>query len=371
MNNEKQLAEEKELIRLRDEQALLKRKEEQARLEEIRKKQRSHIEEKRKKRAQKSFWKRYEDYIGYGLIGAVVLFIIYANFSGDRRSPSKIQVNEDVYIQAQNEENLPYNLKKNEFFEGTNMKSAQNIFNNLLTTENTQPICDTKPLGDVKVPATYNFYETHPSCRFVHTQRHCSSSYAEGPLSLIRNRLCLSKKDDVVLSLDYLLNCDTQHNKGCKSGFLLNSLQFGKDNGYVDQKCWDNLNLKEGQCPTKEQLEGCQRLNLSSYCVLKGETDIKKEIFKNGPVLALIQPYRDFLVLDSGVFTFGGDKTSLKGFQVVKIVGWGTENNDQKTPYWLVENLWGESWGQNGLAKVEMKHEDSYLSKFAVTLYVK
>lgn len=40
------------------------------------------------KRAQPSFYKKYEDHIGYALLGAIVLFFIYANFSGDRRKPS-------------------------------------------------------------------------------------------------------------------------------------------------------------------------------------------------------------------------------------------------------------------------------------------
>lgn len=366
-----QVVEDKESIRRRDQELAQSKALEAEALEKLRGEQRKKIQAKRKKRAQKSFWVRYEDYFGYGLIAFVVLFIMYANFSGDRRSPAKIQVNEDVYIQAQNDDNLLYTLKKNDFFEGTNMKTAQSLFNNLLTTENSQPICDAKPLANVKVPKNYNFYTAHPKCRFPTTQRQCSSAYAEAPLSVVRNRQCLKKKEDRSLSLDYLFNCDTPQNKGCKSGFLLNSLEFAKDNGYVDQKCWESLNIKEGQCPTAKQLEGCQRTELSSYCVLKGRKDIKREIVKNGPVLALIQPYRDFLIMDKGVFTFSGDKTALRGFQVVKIVGFGYENNEENTKYWLVENLWGEGWGENGLAKVEMGHEDSYLDKFAVTMYIK
>lgn len=366
-----QVVEDKDAVKRRDQQQAQTKALEAEALEKLRAEQRKKIQAKRKKRAQKSFWKRYEDHFGYALIAGVVLFIMYANFSGDRRSPAKIQVNEDVYIQAQNEDNLLYTLKRNDFFEGTNMKTAQKLFNNLLTTENTQPICDAKPLVNVKIPKNYNFYKTNPKCRFPTTQRQCSSSYVEAHLSLVRNRQCLLKKTDQVLSADYLLNCDTELNKGCKSGFLLNSLEFVKDNGYVSQKCWEGLGLKQGQCPTSQQLEGCERTEISSYCVMRGRKNIKREIVKNGPVLALIQPFRDFLVMNKGVFTFAGDKTSLRGFQVVKIVGFGTETNEEKTNYWLVENLWGEGWGDNGLAKVEMGHEDSYLDKFAITMYTK
>lgn len=52
-----------------------------------------------KKRNQPSFYKRYEDYFGYGLLGVIVVFLLYANFTGDRRKLNQIPVNEDTFIQ--------------------------------------------------------------------------------------------------------------------------------------------------------------------------------------------------------------------------------------------------------------------------------
>jgi aminopeptidase C len=40
------------------------------------------------------------------------------------------------------------------------------------------------------------------------------------------------------------------------------------------------------------------------------------------------------------------------------------------TEYWLVENMWGSDWGENGIAKVELGNKDSMLDKFAVTLNI-
>jgi len=72
----------------------------------------------------------------------------------------------------------------------------------------------------------------------------------EAHLSAYRNRYCYRKVgEDFEPSVDYFFKCDTQLNKGCKNGFLLNSLQYASDNGFIDQKCWDKLDNKD-KCPS-------------------------------------------------------------------------------------------------------------------------
>ena len=69
-----------------------------------------------------------------------------------------------------------------------------------------------------------------------------------------------------------------------------------------------------------------------------------------------------------GIFDFN-TTPFVNGYQAVRLVGWGSEERDgEVTNYWLVENMWGKDWGENGVAKVEMGHKDSMLDKFAVTL---
>ncbi|CAF4862023.1 unnamed protein product, partial [Rotaria socialis] len=63
------------------------------------------------------------------------------------------------------------------------------------------------------------------------------------------------------------------------------------------------------------------------------QTQIKTEIFTNGPVEAAFTVYADFLTYKTGVYkhTTG----SVLGGHAVKILGWGL---DGTTPYWLVAN---------------------------------
>ena len=117
----------------------------------------------------------------------------------------------------------------------------------------------------------------------------------------IAERVCIASKTQklVQLSAQELLSCD-KANTGCKGGYLNNALDYIKNKGLVDESCFPyQANSDTVKCedmcanPTREKID--------SYCVLYGENDIKREIMKNGPVVAASQVYVDFLTYKSGV----------------------------------------------------------------------
>lgn len=95
----------------------------------------------------------------------------------------------------------------------------------------------------------------------------------------------------------------------------------------------------------------CEKFHLLDYCLASEEEGIKREIFKNGPVVAVMPVYRDFLVYKSGVYTVVEGTSRFHSGHAVKIVGWGKDKETQAS-YWILENSWGESWGINGFAYV-------------------
>lgn len=186
-------------------------------------------------------------------------------------------------------------------------------------------------------------------------------------MSAFRNRYCLRKVgEDFEPSVDYAFKCDTAQNKGCKSGFLLNSLQFAQDTGYIDTQCWNKLENKD-RCPSEKEVSGCKKYKVSGYCVLEGADKIKKEVFKNGPVLGFMTPYREFLVYESGIFRTQG-REAIQGFTVVKVVGWGREEESGED-YWLIDPMWGGEFGEGGLARVERGKGELFIDKWGVTFY--
>lgn len=101
---------------------------------------------------------------------------------------------------------------------------------------------------------------------------------------------------------------------------------------------------------------------IDSYCILFAEDDIKRDILKNGPVVAVSHVHTDFLTYKSGVYTKGDEVPRFSGFTAVKVIGWGVEDGkegeiNKGNKYWIVENSWGEDWGENGYAKISMGQE--------------
>jgi cathepsin B len=75
---------------------------------------------------------------------------------------------------------------------------------------------------------------------------------------------------------------------------------------------------------------------------------IMQDLVDFGSVSAAFTVYQDFLTYKSGVYSH---KTgSSLGGHAIKIIGYGVSNGVQ---YWLCNNSWNNSWGDNGFFKIK------------------
>merc|ERR1712178_434644 len=65
-----------------------------------------------------------------------------------------------------------------------------------------------------------------------------------------------------------------------------------------------------------------------------------------GAIVATFALYTDFMAYKGGVYRGQQiDESYRLGMHVVQLLGWGLTNSGGK--YWIAENSWGSSWGEN------------------------
>ncbi|KAA6338860.1 MAG: putative cathepsin B5 cysteine protease, partial [Streblomastix strix] len=70
-------------------------------------------------------------------------------------------------------------------------------------------------------------------------------------------------------------------------------------------------------------------------------------VYEDGPFEVAFSVYEDFKNYESGVYEHTVGK--LLGGHAVVLIGWGVEND---IPYWIIQNSWGEDWGEEGFFRI-------------------
>jgi len=147
-------------------------------------------------------------------------------------------------------------------------------------------------------------------------------------------------------------------NQGCNGGWQWNA--------FFDVMAWGGLETEQ-EYPYTAEGGTCRKDNtklmapITNYtCISAGktadETVMQAYLYQNGPIsvalnAGMLQYYLGG-VLDPWFPGFECDPTQLD--HALLIVGWGVENNwdGTTTPYWIIKNSWGASWGESGYFRV-------------------
>jgi len=365
------LSEAEELARQRQDSKLreVQRQEELSRekklLEESRSKAKQALQGKlASQKAGKGIWDKYSYHIIFGVLGLLVLLAVLGKTPNETRRSVEIQVNEEAFIQKVNADGRPYQVGHSSFFDGWTLYDVKQILKNGFTKKKSVPRCP--PLSNELQMDKYLFSDKYPNCvRPVQNQGNCSSGFAFAVTSVYNDRFCVASEGAQTFSASpqHALACDKIGSKGCLGGFLVGTLDLGRVAGFVDTECLPYNTSAADTCDAKS-LKTCKRSFVTDYCVAEGVNEIKNQISTGGPVAALVQVTREFLIYKGGVYDESMSDYKLDGLQAVKIVGWDEDVNGQE--YWVIENSWGSDWGENGYAKIRMNVLDAMIDKFAV-----
>ena len=224
----------------------------------------------------------------------------------------------------------------------------------------------TKIINENKFPQNFNFIEEYKAPIYMKDQKSCGSCWAFAATTALAYRyhkLGIS----VNLSPQNMLSC---HIQDCDAGYyLLDSQFYLVKNGTVTEEC-EPFSSSNGvtttTCPIKckDGKDMVKYYAKNSYATTFDYdteeyydvvTVIMDQLINYGPVASGIVCYDDFSSLSGGKSCSNtiykrGENANYRGGHAITIVGYGYQDSKY---YWLIQNSWGESFCDNGFAKVE------------------
>ena len=207
----------------------------------------------------------------------------------------------------------------------------------------------------------------------IRDQAECGSCYAFGSMALIEARLRIATNNRLqpVFSPQDVVSCSA-YAQGCEGGFpYLIAGKYAEDFGVVEESCFP-YSGQDGPCT---ETKGCQRYYGTNYFYVGGfyggcnEQEMMVELANNGPIAVSFEVYDDFLHYKGGIYQHTGLEDKFNPWEitnhVVLVVGYGEENG---TPYWIVKNSWGTSWGEDGFFRILRGADECSIESIAVAM---
>lgn len=231
-------------------------------------------------------------------------------------------------------------------------------------------------------------------------QKNCAASWAFSTASVAADRIAIQSNGRYTanLSPQNLISCCAKNRHGCNSGSIDRAWWFLRKRGLVSHACYplfkdqnttnnicamasrsDGRGKRHATKPCPNSFEKSNRIYQCSppYRVSSNETEIMREIIRNGPVQAIMQVHEDFFYYKTGIYrhVVGTNEESEKYKKLrthaVKLTGWGTLRGAQgkKEKYWIAANSWGKSWGENGYFRILRGVNESDIEKLIIAAW--
>ena len=202
----------------------------------------------------------------------------------------------------------------------------------------------------------------------VKDQGHCGSCWTFSTSGCLEAHTCLAYNKDCThwkgLAEQQLVDCAGDFNNfGCDGGLPSQAYEYIKCSGGMDFETSYEYKAADGkECLAKDGIVGAKVAEI--YNVTSGdEDDLVTAISQVGPVSIAYQVSPDFRFYQHGVYdsynatsnSIMCNNTNMDVNHAVVAIGLGTtadskhnNNDDGGTPFYIVRNSWGTSWGMEG-----------------------
>ena len=95
-------------------------------------------------------------------------------------------------------------------------------------------------------------------------------------------------------------------------------------------------------------------------------------LIKDGPIAVGFEVYQDFYAYKGGVYEHTSIVDRFNPLQLtnhaVLVVGYGVDG-ETGLKYWVVENSWGEDWGEKGFFRIRRGTDECAIESMAVEAF--
>jgi C1A family cysteine protease len=186
----------------------------------------------------------------------------------------------------------------------------------------------------------------------VKNQLQCGSCWAFSTTSAIETFMRFNNYSVDRLSEQQLVDCSIQNN-GCSGGIMHKAMDYViNNNGLYSNEDYP-YNGIDNNCTLLANITKVTGSNISSYefIIPKSPLDIMISLTKSPIAIGLDANNFYFRFYKTGIIDLPSNFSKTLNHAVL-LVGY---DHDETGFYWIIQNSWGETWGENGFCKLRMK----------------
>jgi cathepsin L len=250
-------------------------------------------------------------------------------------------------IRAHNLSKSTFSMAINEFADMTftefhsKMTGYKRVDNGVLRSKN-------GPHKNLKKMASSVDWRAKNAVTPVKNQQQCGSCWAFSTTGSTEGAHAIKTGNLVSLSEQQLVDCSqAQGNQGCNGGLMDQGFQYIITNNGITTEDAYPYTAADGTCNTNVT----SAATLSSFVdVTAGSEAALMAAVNIGPVsIAIEADQQCFQFYSGGILS--DPSCGMQLDHGVLVVGYGTDSTTN-TPYWIVKNSWGASWGEAGYIRL-------------------